>query len=146
MREISSTHRILHSLPKNQCKGGRCCRLAGAVPGCRHHRCRHVATWTCRPPHWRQGPLGVTALAGDVSTATCRHWPRRQGLAGTGPGGTCHVSPGQGCRHSQVVFFDKFFQRWSFLPFHWCRWSDMSKIPVSSGHWEVIKTERYLNL
>jgi hypothetical protein len=26
----------------------------------------------------------------------CRRWQRRQGPAATGPGGTCHVSPGQG--------------------------------------------------
>jgi hypothetical protein len=31
---------------------------------------------------------------------TCRQWQRRQGPAGNGNGGTCHVSPGRGCRHS----------------------------------------------
>jgi hypothetical protein len=30
------------------------------------------------------------------ATATCQVWQRRQGGAGIGPGGTCHVSPGQG--------------------------------------------------
>jgi hypothetical protein len=32
-----------------------------------------------------------------------------------------------------VVFFDKFFQRWSFLTFHWRRWSYVSKIRVEMG-------------
>jgi hypothetical protein len=27
-----------------------------------------------------------------------------------------------------VVFFDKKFQRWSFLTIHWRRWSDSSKL------------------
>jgi hypothetical protein len=31
------------------------------------------------------------------------------------------------CR-PRVVFFGKYFQRWSLLTFHWCRWSLLSKI------------------
>jgi hypothetical protein len=89
-----------------------------------------LATSPCRNWGRRQGPLGQTAGNGAVCTATCRRWLWRQAPAGTGPGGTCHMSPGQGCRHSELVFFGKKFQRWSFLSFHWCRWSHMSKIPL----------------
>jgi hypothetical protein len=98
------------------------------LAGCRQHQRWQAA---CRLPRRRQGPPGQTVVNGDVATATCRVWQRRQGGAGIGPGGTCHVSPGQGCGHSQVVFFDKFFQRWFFLPFHWCRWCHVSKIRVT---------------
>jgi hypothetical protein len=94
---------------------------------CRRSRWRQASTSACRHLPRRHGPPGLTAANVDVSTGTCWRWQRRHALAGTGPGGTCHVSPGQGCRHSEVVFFGKFFQRWSLLPFHWCRWSLLSK-------------------
>jgi hypothetical protein len=108
-------------------------RQALATWTCRHPHWRQaLATWTCRHPHWRQAPQRLVASTSDVATATCRNWERRQALAGIGPGGTCHVSPGQGCRHSEGVFFGKYFQRWSLLPFYWCRWSLLSKIRDSS--------------
>jgi hypothetical protein len=54
------------------------------------------------PPHLP--PMVVAAwcchLTSDYRMPGCRQWQRRQGPAGTGPGGTCHVSPSQGCRHS----------------------------------------------
>jgi hypothetical protein len=95
---------------------------------CRHHHWRqvmwqhlaatlacdihfiHCMTSPCRQRGWRQGPPGRPKT-------TCRQ--RRQGLAGTGPGGTCRV------------FFDKNFRRWSFLAFHSRRWSHVSKIRTS---------------
>jgi hypothetical protein len=69
--------------------------------------------------------LPATRMAAGPTETTCRQ--RRQGPAGNDPDGTCHVSPGQ--HHSQGVFFDKNFRRWSFLAFHSRRWSHMSKIP-----------------
>jgi hypothetical protein len=54
------------------------------------------ATSACRRSPRRHGPPGQTASNGDVLTATCRKRQRRQVPAGTGPGGTCHVSLGQG--------------------------------------------------
>jgi hypothetical protein len=39
--------------------------------------------------------------------STCRTWGWRHPHAGVGPDGTCHVSPGQTCRHPQGVLFDK---------------------------------------
>jgi hypothetical protein len=86
------------------------------------------ATWTCQRWLWRHGSLQLTAIDGITCQETCRIWGWRHPLAIVGPGGTCHVSPGQTCRHSEVVSFDNIFQRWSFLPFHWCRWLDLSKI------------------
>jgi hypothetical protein len=110
---------------------GREMEFAGRLmAGCRHRRCRHVATWTCRHPPRRHGPHGLTPFDGGTSQVPCRRCQRQQALAGTGPGGTCHVSPGQGCRHRQVIFFVKLFQKWSFLTIHWRRWSDSSKILI----------------
>jgi hypothetical protein len=74
---------------------------------CRQSRWRHASTSACRHLPKRHGPPGLTAANIDVSTGTCRNCQRWQALAGTGPGGTCHVSPGQGCRHSLLVFFGK---------------------------------------
>jgi hypothetical protein len=101
--------------------------------------------------HVPRGHAGL-AIGGrahyGVGTATCRVWHWRQGGAGFDIGGTCHVSPRQGCRHSQVVLFDKNFQRWSFLAFQWRRWSYVSKIPsfedlvISSS---TVKTESNLD-
>jgi hypothetical protein len=71
------------------------------------------------------GPAGAD---GGNGAATCRKWHWRHPPAGAGPGGTCHVSPGQACRHRELVFFDKKFQRWSFLALRWRRWSYVSKI------------------
>jgi hypothetical protein len=80
-------------------------------------------------PAWpvAAGPTPDNVRPRQVS---CRLSLWRHHLAGFGPGGTCHVSPGQGCRHRQVVFFSKLFQRWSFLTIHWRRWSDSSKIQL----------------
>ena len=57
-------------------------------------------------------------------------------------GGRRHVSPGTPCRHGEVVLFDIFFARWSFLTFHSRRWSLSSKNPVTCG----AKTGASLNL
>jgi hypothetical protein len=54
---------------------------------------------------------------------------RAEGLAATAAGGRCHVSPGRPCRLREVVFFGKFFERWSFLTIYWNRWSFVSKFP-----------------
>jgi hypothetical protein len=50
------------------------CRLLG----CRHRRCRLVATSTYQNPPRRQGPPALTATDGVVCQATCRHWLWRQ--------------------------------------------------------------------
>jgi hypothetical protein len=86
------------------------------------------ATSPCRLWRRRHGPLPLTPSPARPSQAKCRRWEGRHPPAGTGPGGTCHVSPGQGCRHSAGVFFGKKFQRWSFLTLRWRRWSYVSKI------------------
>jgi hypothetical protein len=62
---------------------------------------------------------------GDSRRRPCRLWWRRQG--------GCRVwwRRQGGCRHwwrRQVVFFDKNFERWSFLTLRWRRWSLLSKI------------------
>jgi hypothetical protein len=74
----------------------------------------------------RQGPRRPGA-------GTCRRRRWRHPPAGSGSGGTSHVSPAQGCRHSARVLFGKYFHRWSFLTIHWGRWSDSSKIPGRGG-------------
>jgi hypothetical protein len=131
MREISSTGRILHSVPKNQCnrwKSVRCClRIQRRSRPLNMPPLSLPACGQLSMPALLQaaGPAGAND---DVRPATCQKWRWRQGGAGAGPGGTCHVSPGQGCRHSEVVFFDKYFQRWSFLTLRWRRWSYVSKI------------------
>jgi hypothetical protein len=67
-------------------------------------------------------PPGKAAGGGRAhrpnGSRTCRKWEWRHPPAGTGPGGTCHVSAGQGCRHSRGFFFGNDFQRWSLLTFH----------------------------
>jgi hypothetical protein len=75
--------------------------------------------------------LGVAACSGP---ATCRLRRWRQVPAGSGAGGTSHVSPAQACRHSELVFFGNGFQRWSFLPIHSRRWSVSSKIQCRRGY------------
>jgi hypothetical protein len=108
---------------------------------CRHSHSRHagvaLATWAIAgtlPCHASMpalaqaaGPTRVTAVDSVVRQETCRRWGWRQGLAGFGPGGTWHVSPGQTCRHWDVVLFDNFFCRWSFLTFDSHRWFFSSK-------------------
>jgi hypothetical protein len=92
---------------------GRVCRQR--ITGCRLSLWRQECHVILPAPGLAAGPTGVTAAAGAVSTATCRLWWRRQG----------------GCRHwwrRQVVFFDKKFERWSFLTLRWRRWSLLSKI------------------
>jgi hypothetical protein len=70
------------------------------------------ATSACRnrPP--------PTSSNGCRRQQTCRLWGWRHPHAVVGLGGTFHVSPGQTCRHRQVVFFAKKFQTWSFLTLH----------------------------
>jgi hypothetical protein len=117
---------------------------AAGFCGCRRCRCMQAAG--CRLCRWRHVPahlagsagggmahLGQTAVWGRRWPATCRRWVWRHPPAGTGPGGTCHVSPAQGCRHSEGVFFGKNFQRWSFLTLRWRSWSYMSKIPTTTS-------------
>jgi hypothetical protein len=111
----ASAGRPLPPLPLAACDG----RRWRGTP-CRHHHWRHPgmgysfysltlasSTSPCRQRGWRQGPPGRPET-------TCRRRQRRQGPAGTGPGSTCHVSPGQGVpplvgglfwqKFSQVVF------------------------------------------
>jgi hypothetical protein len=107
-----ATKRISLS-PRSQCRSG--------CPGCRQRARRQVPH-----KHAGHGPGGrAHSLTGQ---AACRVWHWRHALAVIGPGGTCHVPPGQTCRHQEVVSFDKYFQSWSFLTFRWCRWSNVSKI------------------
>jgi hypothetical protein len=84
------------------------------------------------PAGMRHVTLPATAKAACPTAVTCqptcRTWGWRHPHAGVGPGGTCHVSPGQTCRHPQGVLFDKKFRRWSFLAFHSHKWSYVSKI------------------
>jgi hypothetical protein len=84
----------------------------------------HVASATPAYQIWlkRQGPPWVTAVDGDGHQPACRLWGRRQVLAGFGPGGKRHVSPTQTCHHRDVVLFDNFFGRWSFLTIHSHMW------------------------
>jgi hypothetical protein len=102
--------------------------LPGGMARHSHSPALAEATSTCRNPPRRQGPPALMVTDGIICQATCRCWLWRQVGAVVGPGSTCHVSPGQTCRHPGVVSFDKKFQRWSFLLFHWCRWSNASKI------------------
>jgi hypothetical protein len=115
-----------------------CCR-ANTVVGPAANGKPGMSTWHMHETNQPLAPLPrvpaitVAARWHGCGTATCRrgHW--RQAPAGTGPGGTCHVSPGQGCRHSEGVFFGKYFQRWYLLTFYWCRWSLLSKIRDKEG-------------
>jgi hypothetical protein len=100
------------------------------VPVCRLWGWRQGATSPCRKQGWRQGPHALTAVDGVNCQATCWRWLWRHPHAGVGPGGTCHVSPGQMFRNREVVFFDKYFHRWFFLILRWRRWSYVSKILV----------------
>jgi hypothetical protein len=106
-------------LHRSQCRAGLSARAA-EVAGCRRWGWRHAghvtlpglveAAW----PSWGKRPLGRRC------PATCRVSERRQG----------------GCRvwwRRQVVFFDKNFERWSFLTLRWRRWSILSKIPIEEG-------------
>jgi hypothetical protein len=108
--------------------------------GCASVLASGVAAWLPRHPAGFGGGGRAHLPERPLTSATCRVWWRRQGGAGFGPGGTCHVSPGPGCRHSQVVFFDKIFQRWSFLSFHWCRWSLLSKIRQTEASYIASQT------
>jgi hypothetical protein len=98
--------------------------------------CHGSATSACLLRLWRQGPLqmmatdrhvslppeameaGPTPGDGDKRWSGCRHGPRRQVPASIGRGGMCHVSPGRPYRYWEVVFFSKYFDRWSFLTIH----------------------------
>jgi hypothetical protein len=75
----------------------------------------------CRHPHRRQ-------VAGRGMPPTTLAAGGRRGHAATPNGGrdTCRLP--RGCRHPQLVLFDKNFRRGSFLAFHSGRWSDPSKI------------------
>jgi hypothetical protein len=54
-------------------------------------------TWRmpCRLWQWRQDDVAH----GRRWQQMCRRWLWRHPHVGVGPGGTCHVSPGQTCRH-----------------------------------------------
>jgi hypothetical protein len=89
----------------------------------------------CRHRHWRQVGHAATPTGGRWQGGACRHPHWRQvagrGHAATPNGGrdTCRLP--RGCRHPQLVLFDKKFRRGSFLAFHSRRWSDPSKIRES---------------
>jgi hypothetical protein len=110
-------------VPQNQCglsaRGG-----AAAPPGGMCH---------LSLPAW-PAAAGPTPANGRHRPVSCRLRVWRHPRAGSGPGGTSHVSPAQGCRHRQVVFFGNLFQMWSFLTIHWRRWSVSSKIRPNE-HW-----------
>jgi hypothetical protein len=92
-----------------------------------------------RPCHVDMPPAPMAAGPATWTSILQRHHSILQRQhAGIGNGGrplpalaqaaraTCRL--GQGCRHSEGVFFGKNFQRWSLLVIHWCRWSLLSKI------------------
>jgi hypothetical protein len=89
----------------------------GRVPALPLAAGRHVVVPAMGEAAWPTCPNGHQRRR---CPATCRRWLWRHPPAGTGPGGTCHVSPGQGCRHPQEVLF----------AFHSHR-SDASKIPAT---------------
>jgi hypothetical protein len=115
-------------LHRSQCTSQGCRRgsrvpaaveAAPAMPACRY--------WLRR-----QGPLKETAVDDVTRQGICRRWARRHVPTGFGPGGRWHMSPGQTCRHPEMIFFDNFLDRWSFLRFHWRSWSLLSKIKVQA--------------
>jgi hypothetical protein len=80
------------------------------------------------------------AASGGGGMSTGQGWPTPRsmepaavGPAANGGGGMSTCRRARGCRHSEGVFFGKYFQRWSLLAFHWCRWSLLSKIPRSQA-------------
>jgi hypothetical protein len=111
--------------------GGRAWRRQAA---CRHPHWRQVAgQGPCRHRHWRQVGHAATPTGGRWQGGACRH-PHWRQVAGRGHAATPNGGRGtrrlpRGCRHPQLVLFDKKFRRGSFLAFHSRRWSDPSKIP-----------------
>jgi hypothetical protein len=109
-------------------RGGR--QHAATPTGGRWQGRGHAATpiggrGPCRHPHWRQVLGHVTRLNGG-GRAGDANGGRGLPAMPTAAGATCRLP--RGCRHPQLVLFDKIFRRGFFLAFHSRRWSHMSKI------------------
>jgi hypothetical protein len=81
----------------------------GRMPVLTLAACATQACWI-----WRQGPPALTGGDDVTWQVTCRFWLKRHVIAVVGPGGTCHVSPGQTCRHPLLT---KNFRGSPFLHF-----------------------------
>jgi hypothetical protein len=104
--------------------GGRPCHVDMPPPSLAAGPC-HV---DMPPPPLAAGPTAAGSIlqrqhAGDAIGGRPLPAPAQAARA------TCRLA--RGCRHSEGVFFGKYFQRWSLLAFHWCRWSLLSKIPIN---------------